>query len=95
MADLGNYHNFFWLTSVLLLVGVFEKFRDVQLQYYGLDTAHNCTSLVFFWQAALNITEVELNRLTDIDQNLFIEEGIRRGAAIISRQYAFTNAPSM
>ena len=95
MTDLGDYHNFYLLTNVLLLIDVFENFRDVCLQYYGLDPAYNCTSPGLSWQAALKMTDVELDLLTDIDQHLFIEEGIRGGVAMISHRYARANAPDM
>ena len=38
------------------------------------------------------MTDVELDRITDIDQHLFIEAGIRGGVAMISHQ---ANAPGM
>ena len=79
MTDLEDYHNFYLLTDVLLLANVFENFRDVYLQHYGLDPAHNYTSPGLSWRASLNMMDVELDLLTDIDQHLFIEEGIRRG----------------
>ena len=41
------------------------------------------------------MTDVELDLLTDIDQHLFIEEGIRGVVAMISHQYARANAPGM
>ena len=44
MTDLGDYHNFYLLTKVLLLADVFKNFRDVCLPHYGLDPAHNYTS---------------------------------------------------
>ena len=53
ITDLGDYHNFYLLTNVLLLADVFKNFRDVCLQHYGLDPAHNYTSLGLSWQAAL------------------------------------------
>ena len=48
MTDLGDYHNFYLLTNVLLLVDVFENFRDVCLQHYGLDPAHNFPHFPWF-----------------------------------------------
>ena len=38
---------------------------------------------------------MELDLLTNIDQQLFIEEGIREGVAMISHQYTQANAPGM
>ena len=77
MTDLRDYHNFYLLTDVLLLDDVFEDFRGVCLQHYGLDPAHNYTFPGLSRETALKITDVELGLLTDIDQHLFIEEGIR------------------
>ena len=79
MTDLRDYHNFYLLTDVLLLADVFESFRDVCLQHYDLDPAHNYTPSVLSWQAALKMTDVELNLFTDFDQHLFIDEGSREG----------------
>ena len=39
--------------------------------------------------------DVELDLLTDIDQHLVVEDGIRGGVALISHQYSRINAPSM
>ena len=39
--------------------------------------------------------DMELNFVTDIDQHLFIEEGIRGGLAMICHQYAWANAAGM
>ena len=79
MTDLRHYHNFYLLTDVLLLANVFENFRDMCLQNYCLDPSHNYTSPGLSWQAALKMTDVELNLFTDIDQHLFIEEGFTGG----------------
>ena len=76
MTDLEDYHNFYLLTNVLLLADMFENFRDVCLQHYGLDPAHNYTSSGLSWQATLD-------SLTDINQHLFIEEVSRGGVAMI------------
>ena len=69
MTDLGDYHNFYLLTYVFLLAHMFENFREVCLQHYGLDPAHNYISPGLSWQAFLKMTDVELDVLTDIDQS--------------------------
>ena len=86
MTDLGDYHNFYLLTKAHLLADVFENFREVCLQHYGLNPAHNYTSPGLFRQAALKKMYVELDFLTDIDW---------WGVEKISQWYARANAPSM
>ena len=93
MTDHGVYHNIYLSTDLCLLAGVFESYRDVCLQHYGLDPAQNCTSLGLSWQAALKMMDVELEILTDIVQHRFIEEGIRGGVAIIIHQCTQANNP--
>ena len=95
MIELRDYHNFYLLTDVFLLANVFENFRGLCFQHYGHDPAHNYTSLGLSWQAALKMTNLELEFLTDIDQHLFIEVEIRGGVAMIIHRYAQTNAPGM
>ena len=36
-GSLGNYHDLYLTTGVLLLASVFEAFREVSYQSYGLD----------------------------------------------------------
>ena len=43
----------------------------------------------------VKMTDVELDHFTDIDQHLFIKEGISGGVAMISHQYAWDNAPDI
>ena len=94
-AIVGDYDNFYLLTNVILLVDVFENFRDVCLQHCGLHSAHNYTSPGLYWQAAPKMTDVEMDLLIDFDQNLFIEERISGGMATISHWYTQTNSPGM
>ena len=58
------------------------------MSFYKLDPAHFYTSPGLSWQAALKMTDVKLELLTDIDLHLFIEAGIRGGVSTITRRFA-------
>ena len=45
MNNMGDYHDLYLKTDVLLLANVFEKFISTCLEYYGLDPCHYCSSL--------------------------------------------------
>ena len=40
MKSLGDYHDLYFKTDVLLLTDVLEKFINWSLKYYGLDPCH-------------------------------------------------------
>ncbi|XP_063420723.1 uncharacterized protein LOC134705941 [Mytilus trossulus] len=91
IQNLGQYHDLYVLSDVLALADVFENFREICLNYYGLDAAHFYTSPGLAWQAALKMTGVKLELLTDIDMHLFIEKGLRGGISMISHRHVKTN----
>ena len=70
---MGDYHDLYLMSDVLLLTDVFENFRSVCLKAYNLDPCHFYTSPGLAWQACLKMTGVELELLTDPDMYLFIE----------------------
>ena len=78
-----DYHDVYLKGDVLLLADVFEKFRKTCQDNYGLDP----------WDAALRMTDVNLELITDINQYKFIENGIRGGISTISTRYARANNP--
>ena len=45
MKNMGNYHDHYLKTDVLLLANVFEKFIDTCLKYYGLGPCHYFSAL--------------------------------------------------
>ena len=90
---LGDYHDLYVKTDVALLGDVFENFRKLCLQQYGLDPAHYFTSPGLSWDALLKKTGVELELLTDYEMHMFVERGIRGGISMVSKRHAKANNP--
>ena len=93
--NMGEYCDLYCRTDVLLLADVFETFRKTCMGRYSLDPAHYYTSPGLSWDALLKKTGVELELLTDYDQHLFIEKGLRGGISMVSKRYAKANNPKV
>ena len=88
---MGDYHDLFVQTDTLLLVGVFEKFREKRIEIYGLDPSNFYSAPGLAWQPCLKKTEVKLELLTDIDSLLMIEKGIRGEMCQSTHRHAKAN----
>ena len=91
MKTLQYYHDLYNEADVLLLADVFENFRDICIKNYKLDPAHYYTAPGLAWDAALKVTKVELELLSDIDMLLMVEKGIRGGFSMIRNRYGKAN----
>ena len=74
IKNLGEYHDLYLKTDVLLLCDVFKKFLSVCLKDYGLDPCHYFSSAGLFWDAMLNMAGIELGKINNIDVYLFLEK---------------------
>ena len=91
MKNLGEYHDLYLKTDVILLSNVFEAFRNTCLNHYKLDPAHFYTSLGLAWQACLTKTGVKLELLTNADMLLMFENGIGGKITQATHRYAKAN----
>ena len=89
--NLGDYHDLYLRTDVVLLANVYEVFRDTCLRHYKLDPAHFYTSPGLAWKACLKCTGIRLELLTDPDMLLMFEQGFRGGITQAVRKYASAN----
>ena len=71
--NLGEYHDLYLKMDVILLANVFEAFRKVCLDNYGLDPAHFYTAPGLVWKACLKKTKIRLELLLDPDMLLMFE----------------------
>ena len=61
MNTMGDYHDLYLKTDVLLLADMFEKFIKTCLDYYGLDPCHYFSSPGLSWDALLKMTGIKLD----------------------------------
>ena len=91
MKKMGDCHDHYLKKDVLLVTDVFEKFIDTCLKYYELDPCYYFSAPGLSWNAMLKMTGIKLEKISDIDQYLFIEKGTRGGVSHIAKRYAKAN----
>ena len=91
IKTMGEYHDLYLGSDVLLLTDVFENFRKTCLQYYKLDPCHYFTSLGLSWDAMLKVTNIELELMTDMDMFQFIDKGMHGGVSYNANRYRNAN----
>ena len=77
--------------DAVILCDVFENFRDLCMEYYGLDCCHYVSLPAFSWDAMLKKTGVKLEYITDIDMYTFIESNLRGGVTTVNHRYYKAN----
>ena len=91
IRDLGEYHDLYLKTDVLLLADVFESFRKTCLEYYKLDPCNYFSAPGLSWDALLRMTKINLDLISDVNAQLFIEKGMRGGISYIAHRHAVAN----
>ena len=95
IKNMGEYHDLYLRTDVVLLAHVLESFRRVCLENYGLDPSHFYTAPRLAWKACLKKTGVKLKILLDPDMLLMFERGIRGRITQSVHRWAAANNPYM
>jgi hypothetical protein len=91
METLRDYQHTYVVSDVLLLSDVFQEFRRQSMSVYALDPAHFYTTPGLSFQACLKMTSVHMQLLTEVDQLLLIQAGLRGGVSVISSREAIAN----
>ena len=79
IKNMGEYHDLYLKTDVLLLTDVFENLRDMCLSYYGLDPVCYYTLPNFAFDAMLKLTGIEIDLVYNQEMYEMIEAGLRGG----------------
>ena len=88
IKKLGDYHNLYVQSDILLLADAFENFQNMCLEIYEFDPAKFLSAPGFTWQVALKKTKVKLDLLTNIDMLLMVKKGVGWGTCHFIFRYA-------
>ena len=88
---MGDCHDLYLKSDVLILADVFENFRKTGKEYYNLNPAHYFNCPGFAWDAMLKMTDINLELITDIDMYLMVKIGLRGGVSYIANRYSKPN----
>lgn len=77
MKELYLNNKLYLNCDVLLCAGEFEQFRNRFLENYGLYLSNYLVASSPSLDAVLNMTIVELKRISDVDMYLFLEKGMK------------------
>ena len=93
MKNFGEYHDLYLETDVLLLADVFMNYTIMCLQDDGLDPSHYVSAPGMFNDSLYKSSGAKLKLMTDMDEYLMVEKGIRGGMTMVSHRYAKANNP--
>ena len=71
---MGDYHDPYLKTDILLLADISEKFINACLEYYELDRCHYFSSPGLSWDAMIKMTKIELELISDVDMHLLLKK---------------------
>ncbi|GET55307.1 uncharacterized protein LOC114539009 [Rhizophagus irregularis DAOM 181602=DAOM 197198] len=91
MKSFREYHDLYLETDVLLLADVFMNYTIMCLQDDSLDPSHYVSAPGMFNDSLYKSSGAELKLMTDIDEYLMVEKGIRGGMTMASHRYAKAN----
>ena len=91
IKSMGEYHDLYLKTDVLLLTDVFENFRDMCLSYYGLDPVYYYTLPNFAFDAMLKLTGIEIDLVYNQEMYEMKEAGLRGGMTQTTRKKVEAN----
>ena len=93
--NLGDYHDLYLKTDVLVLTDIWTKFRETSMKYYKLDPSHYVSAPALSWDAMLKMTGVKIELFTECSMHDFIEKAKRGGIAMAGHRYFKANNPKM
>ena len=88
---MGDYHNLYIKSDVLILVDVFENFRKTNKHYYNLDPVHYFSCPGSAWDVMFKMAGINLKLFTENDMYQMVKKGKRGGISYIANRYSKPN----
>ena len=85
---MGNYHDHFLKTDVLLLVDHFEEFISTYLEYSKLGPCRYYSSPGLSLDAMPKMADIKLELISDSDMCLFVEKGLKGRISYIAKRFS-------
>ena len=89
--NMKDYLEIYLKADCLLLADVFENFRTKCISEHGLDPSYYYSAPHYSFDVFLKRSKITLELLSDINQYLFINNGIRGGLSMVSKRYSSAN----
>ena len=86
-----DYHKLYLKLDVTLLADIFENYRTLCLESYGLDAVYYVSAAQLAFDGFLRTSNIQLECLSQMEMISFIEAGIRGGISVISKKHAKAN----
>ena len=87
-----DYHMAYLKADVHLLADIFENFRKLSLNNYGLDPLNYISAPSLAWDAMLSKTNIELELISDVNMLEMIERQKRGGLCFVgSKRHCIAN----
>ena len=67
IKTMKDYHDLYLKCDILLIVEVFEKFRNNRLKNYGLCPSHYLSAPGLTWDKMIETTKIELELIPDLE----------------------------
>ena len=91
LRNFRQYYDLYLKLDCLLLADICRFYQYTCLDKYGIEPFWHVSAPSLAWNAALKITKVWLELITDIDMYNFFDEGIRGGLSFIACKYAMAD----
>ena len=82
---MGENHDLYLKSGILLLADILENFRKTCMQYCKVDPCH------YFTGPGLSWDDIKLELIIDIDKFQFIEKGMHGGVSYTANCYGKAN----